>query len=66
MNFDPLLGKHKFWPADISHNSCPSATKFDSVWGLANGHLFPKFGKLWLTFPGSTNFGAQILKDVFL
>jgi len=32
---------------DISHTSCWTATKFDSIRGLANQNLFPKFGELW-------------------
>jgi len=56
VNFGSLLWKHKFSTADILYTSCCSATKFGSVRGLANGHLFPKFGELWPTFPEAKNF----------
>jgi len=42
---------------------CTFAAKFGSNTGIANGHLFPKFGKLWLTLPGTKIF-SKILKGI--
>ena len=36
-----------FFTTDIWHTFCRSATKFGSVRGVANRHLFPEFCKLW-------------------
>jgi len=47
VNFVPLLRKHNFSIADISHTSCQRMTKFSMVRGLANRHLFPEFRELW-------------------
>ena len=36
---------------DIWHTFCRSTTKFGSVRGLANQHLFPEFRELWFAGP---------------
>jgi len=54
-----FFGEH-FSTRDISH-TFRSAMKFDSVRGLANGHLLPESGELWPSFPGDKILTADIV-----
>jgi len=40
-------GEQRFSTADILHTFCRITTKFGSVRGLSNRHLFPEFVELW-------------------
>jgi len=51
VDFGTLPREHEFSRADISRTFCRRATKFGTVRGLVNGHMFPELCELWFGVP---------------